>query len=80
MDPAMIGVLLVLGLAYFVISVWTQKRGRRTRIVTCPLTGDFAAIDVDDGVQAQTYARYAVTSCSLWPKSECTRACIVQRR
>jgi len=80
MDPAIIGALLALGLAYFVIAVWVQKRARRTRILTCPLTGDLAAIDVDDGVRAQTYARYSVTSCSLWPRSECTRACIVQRQ
>ena len=79
MDPVMIGVLLALGLAYLVIAGCAQKRAPRVRIVTCPLTGDLAAIDVDNGVRDQTYARYSVTQCSLWPSSKCTRACVVQR-
>ena len=65
------------------VALRAYRRFRGTRVITCPETGCAAAVEVDKGHAAATYAigepDLRLTSCSRWPEREgCGQECLSQ--
>jgi hypothetical protein len=82
----MIG-FLVLFILSFIPMGWVvlraYRRFRGTRVVTCPETGCGAAVEIDRGHAARTYAigetEFRLTSCTRWPaRKDCGQECVSQ--
>jgi hypothetical protein len=75
MDLWMPVVLIALGALYLAERLRERRSGPQSRSITCPVTGLLAAIEVDAMLERRD-PEHAVTSCSLWPRRDCRRACV----